>query len=238
MIAKKIFSLVVTLCLKEDVLPTMTRPVIRVEMRKEHHWNVRIESGSLSYMVLDILYDREKMMLPELRTATQRDVRMTIHRLAKRHLMVQNSDKTYSLTDSGRWLAISGRLNLSFLELCLLACACCTHERYAAYAKGPEPWRKGFYMRPTFDKIFNRFYSGKYISVVFSTLKRKGFAFKFSKMIIQIHQKVWKDLMSMYGKDFHKLERNLEEITELWENADQQVWTGWLSQISDKVTLV
>ncbi len=216
----------------------MTRPEIRVEMRKEHHWNVRIESGSLSYMVLDILYDRKRMKLQELRQATQSDVRMTIHRLAKRHLVIQNNDKTYTLTDSGRWLAISARLNLSFLELCLLACACCTHERYAAGAKGPEPWRSGFYMRPTFDKIFKRFYSTKYISVVFSTLKRKGFALKFSKKIIKIPQKVWKDLMSRYGEDFHRLERNLDEIEELWENADRQVLTGWLGQISDRITLV
>ena len=182
--------------------------VYRAKMREYNHWNLKLESGSLSCLVLDTLYDAIKMTLQELHQATNGDVRMTIHRLRKKEMVTQNDDKTYSLTELGRWFTISTRLKLSFLELCLLACACCVQARYARDSK------IGFYMRPAFDRIFGRFYTKKYISVVFSTLKKKGYAVKFSYKTIRVYPKTCEGLMSMYGEDFKGLERWLDSVEE------------------------
>ena len=184
----------------------MIRP-IRKRLWTFNHGNTRLAQGSLSSRVLEELYPDKKKILTELCDDTI-SVKMTMNRLEKRCFVTQDSDRRYALTDLGRWFAISSILKISFLELCVLACACCTHQRYSRSAKA------GFYMHSTFEGILKEYYSRNYISWIFSSLKRKGFAIKLVKRIIQIHPRRCKSLLSRYGEDFKRLESWLDRLEE------------------------
>src|SRR4029077_7268768 len=141
-------------------------------------------------------------------TATGRNTNRILNRLKKRHFVIKNQDRTYSLTDLGVWFAICCKMGISFLAVCALACACCLQYRYARSGK------IGFYMRSTFEGIFKEYYSKHYISSVFSSLRTKGFAVKYVKKTLRIYPKTCEDLMVTYGEQFKKLESWLDELQE------------------------
>ncbi len=183
-------------------------PKVRKKLWIYNHGNRRLESGSLSTRVLDALFPEEKKTTSELCHTTKDNVNLVLNRLRKKYLLMQNPDRTYSLTELGRWFAISSRLEISFLELCLLACACSTQQRFA------RSGTTGLYLRSTFDAVFQDYYSKRYISVVFSTLRKKGFAGKFFNRAIQIYPKTCEGLMSTYGPYFKKIESWLDDLEE------------------------
>jgi hypothetical protein len=175
-----------------------------------NHGNRRIESGYLASQLLGVLYPENKKTVAELCcNDTKKNVKRTLQKLKKRHLVAQNThDWTYSLTDIGIWFAISYKLGVSFVELCALACACCVQQRYASSGK------IGFYMQSTFEGIFKEYYSKRYISWVFSSLRSKGFAVKYIKKTLRIYPKTCEDLMATYGEQFKRLEIWLDELQE------------------------
>lgn len=174
-----------------------------------NHGNKRIESGSLASQLLGMLYPENKKTVAELCNDTKKNVKRTLQKLKKRHLVTQNTeDWAYSLTDLGIWFVISHKLEVSFMELCALACACCVQQRYASSGK------IGFYMRSTFEGIFKEYYSKRYIELVFSSLISKGFAAKYVKKTLRIYPKTCDDLMISYGEQFRRLESWLDELQE------------------------
>lgn len=171
--------------------------------------NRRIESGYLVSQLLGILYAESKKTVAELCNDTKKNVKKTLQKLEKRHLVAQNNqDWTYSLTDLGIWFTISHKLEVSFVELCALACTCCVQQRYASSGK------IGFYMQSTFEGIFKEYYSKRYIPLIFSSLRSKGFAVKYVKKTLRIYPKTCEDLMVTYGEQFKKLESWLDELQE------------------------
>ena len=184
-------------------------PALRRKLWVYNHGNRRIPLGSLSSQILDTLYPASKKTTAELRDVTGMNVKKTLNKLKKRHFVMQDHrDRPYSLTDLGIWFTISHKLGVSFLELCVLACACCVQYRYASSGK------IGFYMRSTFEGIFKEYYSKHYISSVFSSLRTKGFAVKYVKKTLRIYPKTCEDLMVTYGEQFKKLESWLDELQE------------------------
>lgn len=186
----------------------MITTALRKKMWVYNHGNNRLVLGSLSYQILDVLYPANKKTPAELSSATGSNANMILNRLKKRHFVMQNQDRTYALTDLGIWFAISCKMRISFLELCVLACACCVQYRYASSGK------IGFYMRSTFEGIFKEYYSKHHISSVFSSLRTKGFAVKYVKKTLRIYPKTCEDLMSKYGEQFKRLELWLDELQE------------------------
>lgn len=184
------------------------RHAVRKKLWVYNYGNRRLESDSLSTRALDALFPDKKKTLPELYRTTKGNVKLVLQRLRKRCLVTKNPDRTYSLTETGRWFAISSRLKISFLELCLLACACCTQQRFAGTGT------IGFYLKSTFDSIFKEYYSKRYISVVFSTLRKKGFGVKFVNSALRIYPKTCEGLMSRYGPYFKRLESWLDDLEE------------------------
>lgn len=69
-------------------------------------------------------------------------------------------------------------------------------------------------MRSTFEGIFKEYYSKCYISVIFSSLRSKGFAVKYVKKTLRIYPKTYEDLMARYGEQFKKLEAWLDNLEE------------------------
>ncbi len=182
--------------------------LLRRKLRAHSHGNIRLIPGSISYEVLDALYLEKRKIFSDMCHLLGRDVHTTLIALKKKGLITQNKQKQYLLTDLGAWLAISHRLGVSFLELCVLASACCVHQRYSSSGK------TGYYMQPTFEKIFKDYYSKRYISHLFSSLIAKGFAFRYAKKTLGIHHNTWKDLMAKYGKDLKSLESWLDGLEE------------------------
>lgn len=170
-----------------------------------NHGNRRVESGSRPAKILQTLYPYNKKSSAELGGSS---TKLTRSRLKKRGLLTQDEDGAYTLTDLGRWFTTSSILNLSFLQLCALACACCTQQRYASAKK------TGFYMRSTFEGIFKEYYSKRYITWIFATLKRNGYAEKFAKRMIRIKPEICAGLMSRYGEQFKRLESWLDSLEE------------------------
>lgn len=182
--------------------------LLRRRLWLSSHGNIRLITGSLSRQVLDILYLEKEIAFWEISKLLHRDVHTTLISLKKKGLVDQNKYKQYLLTDLGRWLAISHKLGLSFLELCVLASACLVHQRYLTSGK------VGYYMQPTFENIFKEFYSKQYISHLFSSLVSKGFAFRYAKKTLRVYQRVYDDIMETYGEDFNKLESWLDLLEE------------------------
>lgn len=204
----------------DEVTDSTPRRFLRVLRRREDKLSIRLEVGSLPSLILEMLYEAEKMTMRQMQAWARKNVRMVIHRLAKRDLVRLNDDKTFSLTPLGRWHAIAAILEISFIELCLLAKTCMIHWRHSN-PKGKDRDRHGlgrfrfwFYTRHDFNHLFGDLYTKEYMQVVFSTLKRKGFAIKFHKSAIQIWELTWRSLRSRYEKDFEDLENWLDELEE------------------------
>lgn len=182
---------------------------IRKNLWIYNHGNKRLVPGSLTCSILDTLYPANKKTFSDLCRVTGRDVRTTMCALKKRNLVMQDNDRgAYGLTDLGMWSAICCKLKVSFSELCVLACACCVQHRYARSGK------IGFYMRSAFDAILSEYYSKHYISWIFSSLRRKGFAVKYVKKTLRVYPNTCNDLMVQYGQQFEKLESWLDELEE------------------------
>ena len=187
---------------------TSRNELLRRRLWAYSHGNIRLIPGSISCQVIDALYLKKRKTHSEMCVLLEKDIHTTIIALKKKGLVNQNQYGQYLLTDLGTWLAISRLLGVTFLELCVLASACCVHQRYARSGK------TGYYMQPTFEIIFKEFYSKRYISHLFSSLIKKGFAFRYVKKTLRIYQKTCDDLMAGYGKDFKKLESWLDRLEE------------------------
>ncbi|MDE1765545.1 MAG: hypothetical protein KGI27_04615 [Thaumarchaeota archaeon] len=185
----------------------MIRPA-RKRLWAYNHGNTRLLPGSRSSKLLEALYPDNKKTLAEIRGTIGSSAKVTVSRLKKRNFVRCNQDRTFSLTDLGRWYAVCLALKISFLEMCILACACCTHKRYASAGK------TGFYMHSTFEGILKRYYSRRYLVWIFASITRKGFAVKLTKRAIGISRGTWEDLMSRYGGDFKRLEVWLDNLEE------------------------
>lgn len=173
---------------------------IRCKLWEFNHGNMRGFEGPIASEIISLLFPDKKRTLIELRqgsdvisNAPRYSLRTALQRLKRRGLVAYGNDYRYFLTDLGRWFAISHKLGLSFLELCILACACCVQERYA------KSGNKGFYMASSFEKIFKEYYSKQYLKDILASLGKKGYASRYAKGSLSVFEGVREELMSSYG---------------------------------------
>ncbi|MGI0060908.1 MAG: hypothetical protein ACREBA_00475 [Nitrosotalea sp.] len=183
--------------------------LLRKKLWVYNHGKRRFSPESLSRKIIQALYLSNKKTPRELYGLFGWDVYANLTQLKKREIVEKNRhDRTYELTDLGQWFAISFKLGLSFAELCALACACCVQARYASTGK------IGFYMQSAFGGILKEYYSKQYVTIIFSSLRSKGFAVKYVKKTLRIYPKTCADLMARYGEQFRKLEAWLDNLEE------------------------
>lgn len=126
----------------------------------------------------------------------------------REELIIKNPDETYSLTQFGIWFSISNQLGITFLQLCVLASACCVQKRY------DENGRQGYYILPFFEEIFKKYYSKNQLRKVFTVLRTKGFGYRVTKKSLRVYPILHNKLMCKYGSHFSSLENWLDEIQE------------------------
>ncbi len=158
--------------------------------------------------MINSLYPDKKKSFSILVKEHGTSIRSTLTRFKHQGLVIQNSNDSYGLTSFGIWFSISNQLGMTFLELCALACACCVQERFGSYGK------EGFYMLPSFEEIFKKYYSKAQLEKVFIHLRTNGFGFRVTKKSLKIYPKIHKKLMLQYGEHFRSLEKWLDEIQE------------------------
>jgi len=159
-------------------------------------------------MIINSLYPDKKKSLPVLVKEHGIKIQSTLTRFKHQGLVIQDHDDSYCLTNLGIWFSISNQLSMTFLELCALACACCIQERLESHGKD------GFYLLPSFEEIFKKYYSKSRLERVFIHLRTNGFGFRVTKKSLRIYPKIHKKLMLQYGEHFHSLEKWLDEIQE------------------------
>lgn len=193
----------------------MIPSLLRKKMRIYNNGNRRVVSGAYVKAVLRSLYPDEKKTWGEMAVSVhcrhehaRNGLRMAVYRMKKRGLLAQDEGGFYKLTDLGRWCAICDDLGVSLVELYLLACACCTQQRYV------ESGKEGFYLMSSFENMVKEYYSKRHISSVFSTLRRKGIAVKFVKKTLRVRPDFCNRLMSLYGPHFASIESWLGKLKE------------------------
>lgn len=193
----------------------MIPPSLRPRIWKYSHGNKKAYSGMLAARLVEALYPENQLAYEDIckaagvmKDSTRNGARLALYRLKKGSIVSQAPGRRYQLTDLGRWFAISHSLGLSFAELCILASACCIHERYA------KSGSQGFYLHSHFERTFKEYYSSGHISNLFSSLARKGLVLRHSKKTIRISPDVRKGLMARYGKYFERLESWLDSLEE------------------------
>lgn len=187
---------------------------LRKEIWKYNHGNKKGYSDGIASKIMGSLYPEGFVTTGNICRAlgvrgpvARAKVIRVIRRLWRRGL-VSVDPKGTTLTDLGRWFAISHRLGVSFLELCALACTCCTESRYAAEGK------RGFYLKSSFERLFDKYYSRKYLGYVFSSLSRKGYVKRLAKKSVRTSPGRREHLMSAYGTYLEGLEEWLYELKE------------------------
>lgn len=198
----------------------MIPSVLRGRVWQYNFGNRRMSPGGLAWHILSSLYPENKKSIDAIQTSSEYisrvsrySLKVSVQRLKEKGLVVgekagKGRSRQYMLTDLGRWIAISHNLDLSFLELCVLACACCVQTRYARSGK------LGFYMRSYFERILGEYYSKEYVQKTFSSLNCKGFASRYVKKTMRVYPQVLEILMGQYGIYFEGLESWLYDLKE------------------------
>ncbi len=158
--------------------------------------------------MINSLYPDKKKLFSILVKEHGISIQSTLTRFKHKGLVIQNFDGSYCLSSFGIWFSISNQLGVTFLELCALACACCVQERLESHG------REGFYMLPSFEEIFKKYYSKAQLETVFTNLRKNEFGFRVTKKSLRIYSKMHKKLMLQYGEHLRSLEKWLDEIQE------------------------
>ena len=164
-------------------------------------------NSSYTAKILQSLYPENKKTFSDLTKEFGINCRKDLSRLKHKGL-IESSEGKYGLTYLGIWFAISNQLHISFLELCLLACACCVQARFNSNGT------KGVYPIYYFEEIFKKYYSKQRLTQVCSDIRTAGFGYKASKKTLIIYPKVHEKLIHKYGVYFQKLEAWLDDIQE------------------------
>jgi len=180
-------------------------PKIRKKVWIHVYGNKKLGSISKGSNLINSLYPDKRRTLSDLIQEYGLNIQSTLYRFKSKGFVIQ--DDSFHLTKIGVWFSITNQLGITFLELCALACACCIQERFALHD------REGFYMLPTFEEIFKKYYSKKHLEIVFVNLRKK-FGYKISKKSLRIYPKIHKKLMDQYGEQFRLLEMWLDDIQE------------------------
>lgn len=183
-------------------------PEIQGKLWMHVHGNRRLYSKSNAAQILNSLYPDKKKSISLLIKANGTNIRYTLKRFMREELIIQNPDETYSLTQFGIWFSISNQLGITFLQLCVLASACCLQKRCN------ENGKQGYYILPFFEEIFKKYYSKKQLGKVFSILRTKGFGYRVTKKSLRVYPALHDTLMHKYGSHFSSLESWLDEIQE------------------------
>ncbi len=183
-------------------------PKIRRKLWPHVYGNKKLFSKSKASEIINSLYPDKKKLFSILVKEYGITIQSTLTRFKHQGLVIQDPDGSYHLTSFGIWFSISNQLGMTFLELCALACACCVQERLESHG------REGFYMLPSFEEIFKKYYSKSRLERVFANLRKNGFGFRVTKKSLRIYHKIHEKLMLQYGKQFRSLEKWLDEIQE------------------------
>ncbi|MEO9307575.1 MAG: hypothetical protein ABI342_04585 [Nitrososphaera sp.] len=183
-------------------------PQIRRKLWPHVYGNNKLFSKSKASMIINSLYPDKRKPLSVLVQEHGTNIQSTLTRFKHQGLVIQDHDDSFCLTSFGIWFSISNQLDIPFLELCALACACCVQERFESHGK------EGFYLLPSFEEIFKKYYSKSRLVMVFVRLRTNGFGFRVTKKSLRIYPKIHKKLMLQYGEHFRSLEKWLDEIQE------------------------
>lgn len=133
----------------------------------------------------------------------------TMFNLLQRKLISSNGaghTKTYFLTQKGKWFAICNELNLSFLELCVLA------DAYIMQGRLEEGDLVGFYVYPRFAETFEGIYSQENLRFAFERLKAKKLAARYSKKSLRIIPHVFSRLKLYHHDELEELQEWISQI--------------------------
>ncbi|SMH72615.1 hypothetical protein [Candidatus Nitrosotalea okcheonensis] len=183
-------------------------PKIRRKLWPHVYGNKKLSPKSKASEIINSLYPDKKKLFSILVKEYGINIQSTLTRFKHQGLVIQDPNGSYYLTSFGIWFSISNQLGVTFLELCALACACCVQERLESHG------REGFYMLPSFEEIFKKYYSKSRLEKVFTYLRTNGFGFRVTKKSLRIYPKIHKKLMLQYGEHFRSLEKWLDEIQE------------------------
>lgn len=181
-------------------------PKIRRKLWIHVYGNKKLGSKSQASSLINSLYPDKKRKVSDLVQEYGINIPSVLSRLKQKGFVIQDGS-SYALSKIGVWFAISNQLGIRFLELCALACACCVHERLESHGK------EGFYLLPSFEEIFKKYYSKWYLEQIFVHL-RKRFGIKVSKKSLKMYPKLHKGLMDQYGEQLRLLEIWLDELQE------------------------
>src|SRR5574340_754126 len=134
--------------------------------------------------MINSLYPDKKKSLSVLMKEYGISIKSALTRFKHQGFVIQNFDGSYCLTSFGIWFSISNQLGMTFLELCALACACCVQERFESHS------REGFYMLPSFEEIFKKYYSKAHLKTVFVHLRSNGLGFRVAKKSLRIYPEI------------------------------------------------
>ena len=175
---------------------------------------VRGAEGAVSSEVVSVLFPYEIMMPSgmraasgHIRTALRPSLKRAVRRLARRGI-IERSARGYTLTEAGRWLALSRKLRVPFPALCLIASACCVQDRRG----GCRIMR--FYARSSFEEVFKEYYSANYIDTIFAIVRTRGYATRYYNRSIQIPSVVQRCLMSKYRPLLEGLDEWVDSLKE------------------------
>lgn len=181
-------------------------PQIRRKLWPYVYGNKKLFSKSKASAIINSLYPDKKKSFSVLVKEHGTGIKSTLARFKHQGLVIQDPDDLYCLTSFGIWFSISNQLGITFLELCVLACACCVHERYSKNGK------QGYYILPFFEEILGKYYAKSHLENVFSILRTNGFGYSNFKKSLIVHPSLQKELMHRYGSHFTSLENWLDGI--------------------------
>ena len=198
----------------------------RTKMQQLLRYKNHARQNSTSFLILQILYPNNCMTIRKIaslvypkshahtKTIMQRLVHAGYVDVADN---TQKYSRQYRLTQTGRWFAISGKLRISFLSLCLLA------EVYYAVRSKSEPKTSPyhgnhnrmpeFYMISSFRRLFDSscqdsisaIYSKRNISKAARNLVDRKLAYRpYRSDILRISTDCLAKLQ-IYDNDLHKL---------------------------------
>ena len=172
-----------------------------------------LKSNSMSSQIIELLYPDQNLTLKEITNQFDSKYYLYIKKIVldlKRNGYLQvNDDKLYKrnyfLTQTGRWFAISLKLDISFLSLCLLS-----DVYHAVKDQSNDNYR--IYLVSSFRKLFDSSYDDN-VSAIYSEqniyksihhLIDRNFIRYVSKDLIKINDTTVTNL-NQYDEDLNKL---------------------------------
>ena len=175
----------------------------------------------MSSQILELLYPDQNLTLHEITNQFNSKYYLYIKKIVlnlkkENYLNCDNNKlykRNYSLTQMGRWFAISTKLDIPFLSLCLLAdtyhaVKVQSHDNYRIYLL--SSFRKLF--DSSYDESISAIYSEQNIHKSIHHLIGKNLISHISKDLVKMNDTIIRNL-SQYDKDLNKLHQWIYDVS-------------------------